>query len=297
MKHTYLIVFNPVSGNHKPDETRHIITSYLKERNCSYTFHTTKKSDNIPHLVRHKIDQGYDICVAVGGDGTVSQVAGGIYGTKAKLAVIPTGSANTLAREVGIPLDTAEACKVLTHYRVEELDVMLVDDVPHVIDVSIGINALTMRDTKRKQKRIFGIFAYMLTAVRWLIGYQPRRFTIHADDIIYSAKGSEVLIANGGILKNLLVKVIPEKASVQDRSLDVIVVRASSLSDYAKILWYLLLNKKTKESQVDKIAVKKQVTVESHTALPVQADGEIIGKTPVTVYFKPSAIRIIIPTS
>lgn len=297
MKKPLYIVFNPVSGNHSADETKKIITTYLKKHTYPYVLHITKKGEDVQSKVKHMITKGYTTFVAVGGDGTIAQVAGGIYKTNARLAVIPTGSANTLAREMGIPLDIAEACEVLMKHNVTDLDVMLVNDVPHVIDVSIGINALTMRDTKRKHKRIFGIFAYLMTAAKWMIGYQPRRFTIHADDVVYSARGSEVLIANGGILKNLLVKVVPEKASAGDKTLDVIIVRASSISDYAKILWYLIVNKKTKESQIDKMSVYSQVTVESNKVLPVQADGEIIGNTPVTVYFKPSAIRMLVPSS
>ena len=127
-----------------------------------------------------------------------------------------------------------------------------------------------------------------------MLGYQPRVFSISAHGDTYSFKGSEVLIANGGILKNLLLKVIPHTTSKAGH-MDVIVVRARGLSDYLRILWYLILNKKTSESRVERLHIKDTVTIDCNNELPVQADGDIIGKTPVTVTFEPSAIPIIVP--
>jgi YegS/Rv2252/BmrU family lipid kinase len=298
VKTRYCIVFNPVSGNKNPALTEKTIRSFFDKHTLSYTFIRTRKGQDIAEIVRKHVQRDCDVVVAAGGDGTISRAVNAVYGTRAVLGIIPVGSANTVAREMGIPLDTESACTLLLHPdSIRVTDVMKVNGEPFVMDVSVGINALTMRDTKRKHKRIFGLLAYIVTAVKWAFGYKSRRFTIVADGSTYFFSGAEVLIANGGILKNLLSKVIPDDATSTDGMLDVIVVRARKLSDYLKIIWYLILNKRTSESRVNRLQVKDRVTVFSSSPLPVQGDGEIIGETPVTVRFRPKTLSIIVPKS
>lgn len=291
--HKYLFFFNPVSGNQDPAETERTIREFCTTHKLVYHLLKTKKDMNCERVVSRYINKGYNVIVAVGGDGTISDIVNAIYGTETVAGIVPTGSSNSLAREMGIPLTLPEACKLLLTPKNTYLsDVMKVKDRLFILDISVGLNALTMKTTKRSEKRMLGIFAYIKNALKNMLGFRPQYFTITVDGTAYQFRGSEVLIANGGILKNLLARVIPD-ASWRDRIMDIIVVKTRRFSDYLKIIWYLILNKKTHDSRVHKLNAKKTVTVDARKKVPVQGDGEDLGYTPVTVSLIPGAIPII----
>lgn len=292
----YLFFFNPVSGNQDPAETERIIREFCSTHSLTYHLLKTKKDMNCDRVIARYINKGYNVIVAVGGDGTISDIVNAIYGTDAIAGIIPTGSANSLAREMGIPLLLTEACELLLTPKNTYLsDVMKVGKRLFILDISIGLNALTMKTTKRSEKRALGIFAYIKNAVQNMIGFRPQYFTITADGKVYQFRGSEVLIANGGILKSLLSRVIPD-TSWRDRIMDIIIVKTRKFSDYLKIIWYLILNRKTRDSRVHKLNAKKTVTVDARRKVPVQGDGEDLGYTPVTISLIPAAIPIITVT-
>ena len=109
----------------------------------------------------------------------------------ARMGIIPLGTTNVLARELGIPLDLDDACDLLAGpNRTADIDVMRVGDKHYVTQIGIGVDALMIRDTPDEHKRRLGVAAYLWTAVSRLIGFRLRRFSITADDRQVSAEMS-----------------------------------------------------------------------------------------------------------
>lgn len=258
--------------------------------------HETTPDDVLADLVRAAVEQGgYDLIVAAGGDGTVSAVANGLVGMETPLAILPLGTGNVLARELGIPIDIDGACQLLVGaHAVIPIDAMQVGDQRYFTQVGVGIDALMIRDTRREAKRRFGRIAYVWTAFIRLLGFQPRLFTLACDGRPIRARASQVVVANSGILGQPPFRWGPN-IRVDDGRIDVCIIRARTLWDYVKLAWFVVLGQHRRSPNIRNLTAEQRVTIATKRPLPVQADGEIIGETPIEVSVVPQALRVVVP--
>ena len=289
------VVLNPMAGSCTAADVRSAIKRhFVAEVWTSEVYETTGK-ERVVDIVRATLDHGCDLVIAAGGDGTVSDVADALVHTDVPLGIIPVGTANVLARELGIPLALDAACALLAgEHTTTSLDGMQVGEQFFMLQIGIGIDSLMIRDTEREHKRRFGRAAYLWTAFTRLIGYQPLRFTIVADGVRTRPRALQVLIANGGVLGMAPFRWGPD-IRPDDGQIDVCIVNARTAVDYIGLVWHMLRSQQKRDRNVRYLSAKRSVVVNADLALPVQADGEIIGETPVQVRVVPSAVRVIVP--
>ncbi len=289
------LVLNPVAGTSVVAGLRRALDHHFLPVETTCEVHETAKGDLIEEIVREAQGRGYDMVVAAGGDGTVSAVAEGLVGTETPLGIIPLGTANVLARELGIPVDLEGACGLLAGaHGVTSIDAMKVGEKHYFTQVGIGIDAMMIRDTRREDKRRFGRVAYIWTALTRLVGFQPRRFRIVADDRQERLHASQIVIANSGILGQPPFRWGPD-IEPHDGLLDVCIVRARTLLDYLSLGWHVVRGQHKQSPNVRYLRARRQIVIETDHPLPVQADGEIIGETPVQVELVAAAVRVIVP--
>jgi diacylglycerol kinase family enzyme len=166
----------------------------------------------------------------------------------------------------------------------------------YILHIGIGIDSLMIRDTERTAKRRFGRAAYIWTAFTRLIGYQPRRFTIIVDGQRTRPHAAQVLIANGGVLGVQPFRWGPH-IRPDDGRIDVCIVSARTLFDYLWVGWHLLIGRQQRHPNIRYLSAERSIVVSADRPLPVQADGEIIGETPVRVQVVPAAVRVIVPAA
>ena len=171
---------------------------------------------------------------------------------------------------------------------------MKVGEKHYFTQVGVGIDAMMIRDTKREDKRRFGRIAYIWTALTRLLGFQPRRFLIRADDRQERRRASQIVIANSGILGQPPFRWGPD-IEPDDGRLDVCIVRAQTLLDYLALAWHVVRGQHRQSSNVRYLNARREIVIETRRPLPVQADGEIIGETPVQVQLVAAAVRVIVP--
>jgi len=233
--------------------------------------------------------------VPAGGDGTVSDVAEALIGTDVPLGIIPVGTANVFAHELGIPLDLEGACALLgSQDSTTSVDAMKVGDQYFVLQIGIGIDSLMIRDTDRQSKRRFGRAAYLWTAFTRLIGYQPVRFTIVADGRRIRPRASQVLIANGGVLGVPPFRWGPN-IRPDDGKVDVCIVSARTALDYLGLIWHTIWDQQRRDRNVRYLTATRSIAISADQPLPIQADGEIIGETPLQIEIVPDALKVIVP--
>src|SRR5918997_5241973 len=168
------VVLNPVAGTSVVDEVRRALDQHFLPGETTYEVHETLKEDAVERIAREAQGRGYEMVVAAGGDGTVSAVAEGLVGTATPLGIIPLGTANVLARELGIPVELEGAVQLLAGaHGVTSIDAMKVGQKHYFTQVGVGIDALMIRDTKREHKRRFGRIAYLWTAGAGAPGVPP----------------------------------------------------------------------------------------------------------------------------
>jgi diacylglycerol kinase (ATP) len=291
------VVVNSGSGNSAPDQVRATLSSRCAEAGSGCEFHDVAPGEDLDRIVRSAVEQGYDLVVAAGGDGTVSTVARALVGTKGRLGILPLGTTNVLARELGIPIDLDEACRLLNGpNRTVEIDAMRVGDAYYFTQIGIGVDALMIRDTTSASKKRFGSLAYLWTAAVQLAGFQPRRFSISADGRRERPRASQVMLINCGTLGKSGLRWTPA-ACVHDGRIEVCIVRARTVFHYMSVAWSVLRHKHHQEPNVRYLTAATTVAVSTDQPLPVQADGEVIGNTPIEVKVAPRALRVVVPVS
>jgi len=269
---------------------------HFAEADWHVDVHRTTGGEPVADVVREALTrEDIDLVVAAGGDGTVSGVAGGIAQTEVPMGIVALGTGNTFARELNVPLTIESALSLLTgDHTVVEIDAMVVGERFFVLNVSVGISGLMMRDTEPMDKRRFGRVAYVWTGLRKLFGYQPHQFVLTIDGERRVVKASEIAVVNSGALGDPSLRWSPQ-VELNDGLIDVCVLRARSALDYLSLAVAVVLRRHKEEPALRHHIVERRVVVDTRSDLPVQADGEFIGKPPVDVAVAPSAVRVVVP--
>jgi diacylglycerol kinase family enzyme len=233
------------------------------------------------------------IVVAVGGDGTVADVATGIYGSSSSLAIVPAGSTNIAARSLGIPADPAAALSLISgSYQLRSIDVGRSDGRSFVHMAGTGLDAVLFAATSPALKRHLGWFAYVPAAVAAL-RLPPSDIRITADGAIIEARSSLVLIANGGSAIAPDYQIYPGIA-VDDGWFDVIVFTPATPAQIAATLGHAGMQQLDRSPYVTHTRART-VTIDAAPPLPVELDGDPRGTTPRQFSIVASGLQVVTP--
>ena len=291
------VVLNPAAGDGDVANVKEALKHHLSLPDWRYTLYETVPDEAIADVVRQNRKEGYDLFIAAGGDGTVSGVAGGLVDSSIPLGIIPIGTGNGLAKDLGIPLDVEQALRTIVERpTLHSIDALEIEGRFFVLNVGIGLSAVMMRDTGREEKRRFGPIAYVWTGIEKLVGIQPYDFDVTIDDHTHQIHASEIIVANSGIVGNPSLRLGPE-IEMGDGRVDVCIMRARTLLDYVKIAWDILLGRQRRGPSIRCLEATERVVIESLHNLPVEADGDFIGHTPVRIEVRPAAVRVIAPAA
>jgi len=290
-----LVILNPQAGSCTADDVRQALGRHFPCEDDACAVIETTGGEDLGGVARKAGADGRDLVIAAGGDGTVSAVAAGLVGSATPLGLIPLGTANVLARELGIPVDLEGACALLAGpHATRGIDAMRVGDRHFYTQVGVGVDALMIRDTKVEHKRRFGRAAYLWTALTRLVGFQPRRFTLTVDGREERIRASQVVVANVGTLGQPPFRWGPD-IHLDDGRIEVCVVRARTAPDYLRLAWHVVRGQHEHDPGVRYLEARRSVSIQTRHPLPVQADGEVIGETPVEIAVVPGAVRVVVP--
>jgi YegS/Rv2252/BmrU family lipid kinase len=234
-----------------------------------------------------------DVVVAVGGDGTVADVATGIFGSAASLGIVPTGSTNITARCLDIPRGARRAIALIAgpHAR-RPIDVGRCGERCFLHIAGAGFDAELFGATSPTLKRSMGWVAY-LPAAATAIRLPPSRVQVVADEDVIDATSPLVLVANGGSILVPELTLYPEVA-IDDGWLDVLVFTAATMAEVAATLGRMGRLALDRSPHVQWRRAKA-VSIEASPALRVQLDGDVRGETPATFRIVPGGMTVITP--
>jgi diacylglycerol kinase (ATP) len=291
------VVLNPMAGTCTAEDVRQALARHFAADIWTHEVYETTGKEQVAAVVRDALKQDCTMVIAAGGDGTISDVAEALVHVDIPLGIIPVGTANVLARELDLPLDLEGACALLAGaHTTTNLDAMQVGDKFFILQIGIGIGSLMVRDTDRAAKRRFGRAAYLWTGFTRLIGYQPQRFSIVVDGRRIRPRASEVMIANGGVLGTPPFRWGPD-IRPDDGQIDVCIVSARTAIDYLMLGWHMLRGQQKRDRNIRYLRAEHSIAISADHPLPIQADGEIIGETPVQIQVVPDAVRVIVPAA
>jgi diacylglycerol kinase (ATP) len=292
------VVFNPSAGKEsQAAEVRAALTRHFTMPQwTSEIYETTGQADeDVAVICRAACARGASLVISAGGDGTLIGVANGLVHSPVPLGILPLGTGNDLARALLIPMNLDEAMQLLvSDHAVKEIDALQVGERYFFSNVSVGISPQMMHDTTSADKKIFGRLAYVLTMIKRSGVFQLQRYTLTLDGRARSIRAAEVLISNTTLLEKPPFLFGPPD-TLDDGQLEVYVVTAQTLGDYARLVWDLFRRPGKSAAKLSHLAATHSVRIAADRSHLVQADGEVIGHTPVEVQLVTKAIRVIRP--
>jgi YegS/Rv2252/BmrU family lipid kinase len=265
---------------------------------CDVTF--TERPGHAAELVRDRADR-YDAIFTLGGDGTAMEAAGALAGTACPLGVLAGGTGNLLARALGIPLDPSRAVPMLLSGEVLHIDLgRILSSAPvryFAVAAGVGIDSTMVAETPSWLKRRLGVLAYTITATRAALRAVLRkeffRVRVTVDGEVFEAAAAAVMIANFGAVLSDRITFGPG-IRFDDGVLDACVYSPKNLSDALRIMWRLL-RKRFASDEAMLYRSGRHIRVETETPHIAQADGELLGMTPVEIEVAPRAVKLLVP--
>ena len=290
-----LVIVNPASGHYHADTVGAAIKRAVAAGERGLEFREISAGDSVPDIVRAAAAHGFDMFVAVGGDGTVSGVVEGLDGSPLPLAIVPAGTGNLLARGLGVPLDPVVAAGLIAgEHATKTIDAMRVGTRVFVLNVGVGISSATVRDTSNADKRRFGRAAYVGTGLREILGFRPCRFTVTVDGRSTRVRATEVTVANCDFMGDIPWPWAPEILP-DDGRLDVCLVLVPTVGESIRSGLRVMRHRRKPLPNVRWLRARRSVKIEANRILPVQGDGDLIGETPVEVTVLPDAVQVVVP--
>jgi YegS/Rv2252/BmrU family lipid kinase len=289
LKRKALFIINPISGGKKKDQVPHLIKEILDHMQFEATIVYTERAMHGSDLAKDAVDV-YDYVIAVGGDGTVNEIASAIAGTNLALGIIPFGSGNGLARFLGIPMDTAKSIETINGEKVEAIDSAKLNDQRFFNLAGMGFDAHIAEVFSHDKNR--GFWAYIKSSFREISRYRAETYHITIDGNEYVRDAFMLSIANSSQFGNN-AHVSPH-ASVQDGLLDVCIIKQFPLWRFPE-MGFRMFTKTADKSKYVEIIRGKNVTIKRSTDGPVHLDGEpqMMGKE-VDIQMVPASLRIIV---
>ena len=291
------LIANPGAG--KPEESARqleLATRLLQEHGMEVDVALAKPKEEATPLAKQAVKDGYDLVIAMGGDGTLEAVLRGMVGRKTPMGIIPTGTQNNIARSLGIPLTLEEACALIASRNIRKLDVGRVKvkngKKLHFFELTaVGVVAALYPETS---KLADGKLSKLKDAALTLLHHEtePEVFLTLDDESKIKVKTMLVVISNAPMFgANFLVA--PD-ASLMDGFLDISVFPEFSK---AEVLAYFAQVRSEGFSSNEKVQRYRacKIEIKTHPKMEVMADGVMMGKGKVEIKSKPGAVWMITP--
>jgi len=287
-----LFVINPISGVGRQKIVESLADKILDKNKSVYDFVYTKYRRHAEEIAR-KNSSKYDIIVAVGGDGTINEIASGLVGSQCKIAIIPTGSGNGLARCLGIPMNIKKAIALIEHGKTNEIDTLFCNEIFFVNVGGVGFDAEVGHLFENAKNR--GFFSYLKITILELLNFQPQKFEFEFDGQLKQTEALLISFANSNQWGNN-VKIAPN-AKVNDGLVDVCVLRKFPLIIAPIIGIRLLLGTITKSKYFDSFSAKQITISKQDIVVKFHLDGEplIADGNTLKINVLPKSLSVIVP--
>ena len=232
-----------------------------------------------------------DTLIVAGGDGSVNRAAAVCREKGATLAVLPSGTANDFARNLGLPHQPEALCELIASGRTQIVDVADFGDGMFLNVAHVGMGTLPARESRSTEKKLFGRFSYVVELLRRLNAKRGFRATIRCDRGVVKGRWLSIAVANGAFFGG--GNEIPE-ASVSDGQLAIVAVRPRPILQLLFTFLMVRLNRQTPRRTSTLVHIRSQRCL-VHTGKPktVTADGDVVSRTPLNVVCKSGCLRVI----
>jgi YegS/Rv2252/BmrU family lipid kinase len=291
-KKSILFIINPISGAKRGTNLTASIKKHLDKRKFNLEFKYTEYAGHAIELSKTAVEKNTDVIVAVGGDGTINEVASQMIGSKSVLGIVPLGSGNGLARHLGIPRLIPSALRLINDFQVTDIDTASINGVPFISIAGVGFDAKIAKLFARVKRR--GFFTYANLITNNYIRYKPKKYKLEFDDgTVIVTRALFISFANSNQFGYNTT--IAPNAQLRDGQLDICIVQKPNIFTLPIIANLMLLRAIDKSQYVETIRASHFFVSQSRNRV-VNIDGEasrIDKKLEITV--NPLSLQVIIP--
>ena len=280
---------NPISGTSDKKNIPYLIEELLDKEQFDYSIRETEYAGHAYEIAKESKEQGIDIVVAVGGDGTVNEVGRALVHSNTALGIIPTGSGNGLARHLLIPMKIKGAIQVLNDCEITDLDYGIINEHPFFCTCGVGFDAFISEKFAEAGKR--GPITYLENILKEGLKYEPETYEIEAENGTTKKKAFLISCANASQYGNNAY--IAPQASMSDGMIDVIIMEPFDALEASQIS-IEMFNKTLDKNNKIKTFRSKEIKIYRKAPGVIHYDGDPIdtGKE-IVVTLKEKGIKIL----
>src|SRR6266853_1607998 len=282
-----LIILNPAAHSERAQRKRAQVESLAGD--CAVC--TTTRTGDAELMARRGVKEGFEKIVAAGGDGTINEVVNGLAGSNAALGLLPIGTMNVFATELGLPAHDLKLCwNIIQGENMRLIDLPSANGKYFVQLAGVGLDAQVVKETSLALKRSVGPLSYLISAAQ-IAARQPPRLFIESENASV-AEGSFVLIGNGRLYGGPFP--FFKHALIDDGLIDVVVFKRLGYLEIIKYLQDVVFSSHIRVPEIEYFQTW-HLRITSEQDVPVELDGELAGNCPVDFQIKEKALRVLAP--
>lgn len=282
-----VVILNPAACGERAMRWRSRVEALA--RGC--TVYATARPGEAQLMARRAADEGFEKIVAAGGDGTINEVVNGLAGSAATLGLLPIGTLNVFAMELGLPWHNLGMCwEIIQGESTRLIDLPSASGKYFVQLAGVGLDAQAVKETSAVLKRNFGPLSYLISAAQ-IATRQPPRLFIESENSALK-EGSLVLIGNGRRYGGPFP--FFKHAVLDDGLLDVVAFKQLGYLEIIKYLQDVFFSSDIRLPEVEYFQTRR-LRVSSDQDVPVELDGELIGNCPVEFQMHERTLRVLAP--
>ncbi|MDR3251197.1 MAG: diacylglycerol kinase family lipid kinase [Tannerella sp.] len=287
------VIINPISGVGTKEKIPDIIASYCTDKEIALTVLHTEYGGHAKALAEQACNDGADCVIAVGGDGTVNEVAQSLLYSDAVLGIIPKGSGNGLARELGIPLDVRQAVDVIFSNNVMTIDACKANDRIFFCTCGVGFDAAISEEFAKEKRR--GSLTYIKNVVEKYLDYKPEVYELQIGENTFKGKAFLIACANGSQYGNNAY--IAPHADICDGQIDITILSPFKAFDIGGLAIQLFTKTIDKNSKIKTFRAKSaQIILQKAGVMHI--DGEpVVAPEEINISVLCGAIKVFAPVS
>jgi diacylglycerol kinase (ATP) len=264
----------------------------LKKSGFELIEESTEHPKHLAEIILHYQHQ-VDLVIIGGGDGTLNAAVDALVDTQLPLGILPLGTANDLARTLGIPNSLTEACKIIANGEQRRIDLGWVNDKHFFNVASMGLSVKITQRLTKEVKRRWGVFAYLATALQVVWESRPFSAEIRINGESIPVRTVQIAVGNGRYYGGGMA--VAHDASIDDQRLD---LYSLEINHWWQIIPFLPAMRQGKHINWRQVRALQgqEITVYTRKPRPINTDGEITTYTPAHFYVIPKAISVFVPS-
>jgi diacylglycerol kinase (ATP) len=293
------IILNPSAGQRDRRRELEAAIAYLEDHGWQVTLRETQGPGEATTYARQAAAEGYDVVIAAGGDGTVSEVANGLAGSEVALGMFPIGTTNVWALQMGIPPfwplrqhSLLEAAKVLAEGYTRRVDLGQVNGRYFLLWAGVGLDAKVTEEVELQAKKRLGGLAFVIAGIVVVREFAGTKVQVTIDGCEVNRRAVLVVASNAQLYAGIVR--LATQARLDDGLLDVLIFKGQGFPAILRHIFSVLTKRHLRDPEVEYYQARR-VEISAAKPLSVHADDEPFTTTPVEIGIVPGALRVVVP--